>query len=63
VPIGFAAKFSFAFLCVFFAVFLGVTAVRGIKTYRDHLAQVGFAIGGIGFASISGLALLASLPT
>jgi tRNA A-37 threonylcarbamoyl transferase component Bud32 len=61
VPIGFAAKFSFAFLCVFFAIFLGVTAVRGIKRYRDHLAQVGFAIAGIGFASISGLALLASL--
>jgi hypothetical protein len=61
--IGFAAKFAFVFLSVFFAIFLGVTAIRGIKRYRDHLAQVGFAIAGIAFASISGLALLASLPT
>ena len=61
-PVGFAAKFAFVFLFVFFAIFLGVTVIRGIKSYRDHLVHVGFAIAGIGFASISGFALLASLP-
>ena len=61
-PIGFAAKFAFAFVSVFFAIFLGVAVIRGLKSYRDHLAHIGFAIAGIAFASISGFALLASLP-
>jgi hypothetical protein len=61
--IGFAAKFAFVFLFAFFAIFLGVTVIKGIKSHRGHLAHKGFAIAGIALASISGVALLANLPT
>jgi predicted Ser/Thr protein kinase len=61
-PIGFAAKFAFVFLFAFFAIFLGVAVIKGTKSHRGHLAHKGFAIAGIALASISGLALLASLP-
>jgi hypothetical protein len=54
----FAAKFAYGFLSIFFAVFLGVIAIRKIKNYRVHLVDTGFAIAGILFASISAIRLL-----
>jgi hypothetical protein len=55
---GFAAKFAYGFLSIFFAVFLGVIAMKKIKNYRAHLVDTGFAIAGILFASISAIRLL-----
>jgi tRNA A-37 threonylcarbamoyl transferase component Bud32 len=55
---GFAAKFAYGFLSIFFAVFLGVMAMKKIKNYRVHLVDTGFAIAGILFASISAIRLL-----
>jgi hypothetical protein len=58
IDMGFAAKFAYGFLSIFFAVFLGVIALRKIKNYRVHLVETGFAIAGILFASISAIRLL-----
>jgi tRNA A-37 threonylcarbamoyl transferase component Bud32 len=58
---GFAERFTLVFLTVFFAVFLGVRAIKNIRSYRDQLAQAVLAIAGIIFASISGMALLSRL--
>jgi hypothetical protein len=55
---GFAAKFAYGFLSIFFAVFLGVMAIKNIKSYREHLVDTGFAIAGILFALISAIRLL-----
>jgi tRNA A-37 threonylcarbamoyl transferase component Bud32 len=56
-----AAKFAYGFLCIFFAGFLGVMAVKtikDIKNYRKHLIEIGFAAAGILFALISAIRLL-----
>ncbi|NIP25389.1 MAG: protein kinase [Phycisphaerae bacterium] len=58
VDMAFAAKFAYGFLSIFFAVFLGVMALRKIKNYRAHLVETGFAAAGILFASISAIRLL-----
>jgi tRNA A-37 threonylcarbamoyl transferase component Bud32 len=58
---GFAVKFAYGFLSIFFAVFLGVIAIRKIKKYRDHLVETGFAIAGILFALISAIRLLVTM--
>jgi hypothetical protein len=58
---GFAAKFAYGFLSIFFAVFLGVMAIKNIKNYRDHLVDTGFAIAGILFALISAIRLLVTV--
>lgn len=57
----FTARFTNGFLSIFFAVFLGVIAIRKIKNYRDHLVATGFAIAGILFASISAIILLVTM--
>jgi len=58
---GFAAKFAYGFLSIFFAVFLGVMAIKNIKSYREHLVDTGFAIAGILFALISAIRLLVTV--
>ena len=58
---GFAAKFAYGFLSIFFAVFLGVMAIKNIKDYRDHLVDTGFALAGILFALISAIRLLVTV--
>jgi hypothetical protein len=61
VDMGFAAKFAYGLLSIFFAVFLGVMAIRKIKNYRVHLVDTGFAVAGILFASISAIRLLVTM--
>lgn len=55
---GFATRFSFGFTTIFLAVFFGVMAIKNIKNYRNHLAQMCFAIAGLLFALISTISLL-----
>jgi len=57
-PLGFAGKFTLVFLSAFFAIFLGVTTIKLIKSYRDHLLYTALAITGIAAAAISGITLL-----
>jgi len=57
--LGFASKFTLVFLSAFFAVFLGATTLKVIKSYRDHLLDTALAITGIAVAAICGIALLA----
>jgi hypothetical protein len=59
--IGFAMKFTYGFLTVFFAIFLGVMAMRSITSYRDHLLHTGFAVAAIFFASLGLIRLLAAI--
>jgi tRNA A-37 threonylcarbamoyl transferase component Bud32 len=59
--IGFAMKFTYGFLTVSFAVFLGVMAIRNITSYRDHLLHKGFAVAAIFFASLGLIRLLAAI--
>jgi hypothetical protein len=59
--IGFAMKFTYGFLTVSFAVFLGVMAIRNITSYRDHLLHTGFAVAAIFFASLGLIRLLAAI--
>ena len=59
--LGFASKFTLVFLSAFFAIFLGVTTIKLIKSYRDHLLDAALAIAGIAAAVISGVGLLARL--
>lgn len=54
----FAAKFAYGFLCIFLAAFLGVMAIRGIKDFRKHLIETGFAAAGLLFALVSFIRLL-----
>jgi len=57
----FAHKFVFVFLSAFFAIFLGVMAMKRIKSYRRRLLDTALAITGIVIASVSAIALLTSL--
>ena len=57
----FAQKFVFVFLSGFFAIFLGVMAMKRIKSYRDRFLDTAFAIIGIVIASISAITLFTSL--
>ena len=57
--LGFASKFTLVFLSAFFAIFLGVTTIKLIKSYHDHLLDAALAVAGIAAAAISGIALLA----
>jgi len=57
--LGFASKFTLVFLSAFFAIFLGVTTIKLIKSYREHLLDAALAIAGIAAAVICGIALLA----
>jgi tRNA A-37 threonylcarbamoyl transferase component Bud32 len=54
---GFAGKFVFVFLPAFFSIFLAVTVMKTIQSYRDHRLDVGLAITGIIAALISGIGL------
>ncbi len=56
---GFASKFTLVFLSAFFAIFLGVTTIKLIRSYRDHFLDAALAIAGIAAAVICGIALLA----
>jgi len=58
---GFAQKFVFVFLSAFFAIFLGVMAMKNIKSYRDRFLDTALAITGIVIASVSAITLLTSL--
>ena len=58
---GFAQKFVFVFLSAFFAIFLGVMAMKRIKSYRDRLLDTALAITGIVIAAISAIALFTNL--
>jgi len=57
----FAQKFVFVFLSGFFAIFLGVMAMKRIKSYRDRFLDTAFAIIGIVIASISAIKLFTGL--
>jgi tRNA A-37 threonylcarbamoyl transferase component Bud32 len=59
--LGFAAAFTLVFLSAFFAIFLGVTTIKLIRSYRDHLLDAALAITGIAAAVISGVGLLAHI--
>ncbi len=58
---GFAQKFVFVFLSAFFAIFLGVMAMKRIKSYRDRFLDTALAITGIVIASVSAIKLFTSL--
>jgi len=58
---GFAGGFVFVFLPAFFSIFLAVTVMKTIKSYRDHRLDVGLAITGIIAALISGIGLFATM--
>ncbi len=58
---GFAQKFVFVFLSAFFAIFLGMMAMKRIKSYRDRFLDTALAITGIVIASISAITLFTSL--
>jgi len=58
---GFAQKFVFVFLSAFFAIFLGVMAMKNIKSYRDRFLDTALAITGIVIASVSAIILFTSL--
>lgn len=58
---GFAQKFVFVFLSAFFAIFLGVMAMKRIKSYRDRFLDTALAITGIIIASVSAIKLFTSL--
>ena len=59
--VGFGQKFVFVFLSAFFAGFLGVMAMKNIKSYRDRLLDTALAIAGIVIAAISAITLFTSL--
>jgi tRNA A-37 threonylcarbamoyl transferase component Bud32 len=61
VNIPFAVKFAYGFLTVFFAVFLGVMAIKNITSYRQHLLHTGFGVAAIFFASLGLIRLLAAI--
>jgi predicted Ser/Thr protein kinase len=58
---GFTGGFMFVFLPAFFSIFLGVTVMKTIKSYREHRLDVGLAIVGILAALISGIGLFARI--
>jgi len=57
----FAMKFAYGFVSIFLAIFLGVMAIKNIKSYRDHPADTGFAAAGMFFALISIIKLLVTV--
>ncbi len=57
----FAQKFVFVFLSAFFAILLGVMAMKRIKSYRDRFFDTVLAIIGIVIASVSAITLFTSL--
>jgi hypothetical protein len=58
---GFAGGFVFVFLPAFFSLFLAVTVMKTIKSYRDHRLDMGLAIAGILAALIAGIGLFARI--
>jgi len=54
---GFGGGFVFVLPPAFFSIFLAVTVIKTIKSYRDHRLDVGLAIVGILAALISGIGL------
>ena len=54
----YSAKFAYGFLCIFFAGFLGVMAIKSIGNYKKQIVEAGFAAAGILFALISAIRLL-----
>ena len=58
---GFAGGFVFVFLPAFFSIFLAVTVMKTIKSYRDHRLDVWLAIAGILTGLISGIGLFARI--
>ncbi len=54
---GFGGRFVFIFLPAFFSIFLGVTVIKTIQSYRDHRLDFGLAIAGIIAGFISGIGL------
>lgn len=54
----FSARFAYSSLCIFFAGFLGVMAVKNIKNYKKQIVETGFAVAGILFALVSAVRLL-----
>jgi hypothetical protein len=57
----FAQKFVFVFLSAFFSIFLGVMAMKRIKSYRDRFFDTVLAIIGIVIAFVSAITLFTSL--
>jgi tRNA A-37 threonylcarbamoyl transferase component Bud32 len=58
---GFGGKFVFIFLPAVFSIYLGVTVIKTIQSYRDHRLDVGLAIAGIVAGLISGIGLFAGI--
>jgi serine/threonine protein kinase len=58
---GFAGGFVFVFLPAFFSIFMAVTVMKTIKSYRDHRLDVGLAIAGILAALIACIGLFARI--
>jgi hypothetical protein len=59
--LGFVGRFIFVFLPAFFSIFLGVSVMKIIKSYRDHRLEVGLAIAGIIAGLIAGIGLFARM--
>ncbi len=57
----FAFSFAYGFIFVFFSIFLGITAIKKIKNYREQIAHTGFAAAGILFGSIAGLTMFTGM--
>jgi hypothetical protein len=53
--------FVYGFVFVFFSIYLGITAIQKISNYREHIAYTGFAVAGILFGIIDGLAIIAEI--
>lgn len=58
---GFVSGFVFVFPLAFFSIFLGVTVIKNIQSYRNHLPDMVLAIVGILAALISGVTLFSNL--
>ena len=58
---GFVGGFVFVFPPAVFSIFLAVTVIKTIKSYRDHRLDMGLAIAGILAALISSIGLLARI--
>jgi len=58
---GFASGFVFVFLPAFYSIFLAVTVMKTIKSYRDHRLDVVLAIVGILAALIASIGLFARI--
>jgi hypothetical protein len=58
---GFGGEFVFIFLPAVFSIFLGVTVIKTIQSYRYHRLDVGLAIAGILAGLISGIGLFSGM--